>query len=235
MHGGTTLKAMGRGIFVTGAGTEIGKTLIASALVHQLVSKRELVRVLKPVISGFDPTQPEDSDSGRLLTAAGITVTKEAIAGTSPWRFAEPIAPNMAANRAGTPIDLDAVVAFCLAGTAGDGITVIEGVGGVMAPVTDEATVLDWMAALGQPAVLVSGSYLGAISHTLTAAAALIDRAVPISGVVVSESPDQPVPLAETSATVAGFLPHLPVIAVPRIPEGPRPWEAVPDLMALVA
>ncbi len=225
---------MGQGLFVTGAGTEIGKTLIAAALVRQLISRGEAVRVLKPVISGFDPTAPEDSDTGLLLTAAGIKVTNEAIAEASPWRFSAPIAPNMAAHRAGAPIDLDAVVAHCRAGLEGDGIAVIEGVGGVMAPITDEATVLDWMAALGLPTVLVGGSYLGAISHTLTAAAALIDRAIPISGVVVSESADQPVPLRETGAAVAAFLPHLPVIQVPRIPEGPRPWEAVPDLTSLV-
>ena len=188
---------MGQGLFVTGAGTEIGKTLIAAALVHQLVSRGQAVRVLKPVISGFDPTQPEMSDTGRLLTAAGIEVTDQAIARASPWRFAEPIAPNMAANRAGAPIDLDKVVAHCRAGLSGDGVLVIEGVGGVMAPITDEETVIDW-------------------------------------GVVVSESADQPVPLAETSAAVVGFLPHTPVIGVPRIPLRPRPWEAVPDLTALV-
>jgi len=226
---------MVQGLFVTGAGTEIGKTLIATALVHQLVSKRVAVRVLKPVVSGFDAENLEDSDSGRLLTAAGINVTREAIDGISPWRFSEPIAPNMAANRTGAPIDLDAVVAFCRASLAGDGLTVIEGIGGVMAPVTDEASVLDWMAALGLPAILVGSSYLGAISHTLTAASVLIDRGVPIAGVVLSESADQPVPLAETSATVAGFLPHLSVIEVPRIKGETRPWEAVPDLMALIA
>ena len=225
---------MGQGLFVTGAGTEIGKTLIAAALVHQLVSRGQAVRVLKPVISGFDPTQPEMSDTGRLLTAAGIEVTDQAIARASPWRFAEPIAPNMAANRAGAPIDLDKVVAHCRAGLSGDGVLVIEGVGGVMAPITNQATVLDWMAALGLPTVLVGGSYLGAISHTLSAAAVLVDRAIPLCGVVVSESADQPVPLAETSAAVVGFLPHIPVIGVPRIPLRPRPWEAVPDLTALV-
>ncbi len=225
---------MKQGIFVTGAGTEIGKTLIAAALLHQLCSRGVAVGVLKPIISGFDPTHPEDSDTGRLLTAAGIEVSAESIAYTSPWQFSDPIAPNMAAARAGTPIDLDAVVAHCLAGLDDHSVTVIEGVGGVMAPLTDEETVLDWMAALGLPAILVGGSYLGSISHTLSAAAALIERAIPIAGVVLSCSADQPVPLAETSAAVAGFLPHLPVIEVPRIPDGPRPWESVPDLMSLM-
>ena len=225
---------MGRGIFVTGAGTEIGKTLVAAALAHQLLSRGEVVRVLKPVISGFDPTRPEISDTGLLLTAAGRAVTDAAIAHASPWRFAQPIAPNMAARRAGAPIDLDQVVAHCRAGLEGAGVLVIEGVGGVMAPITDQATGLDWMAALGLPAVLVGGSYLRAISHTLTAAAALMERAIPVAGVVISQSADQPVPLAETAAAVAALLPRIPVIEVPRMAQRPRPWEAVPDLTALV-
>ena len=225
---------MAGGVFITGAGTEIGKTLVAAALVHQLKAGGREVRVLKPIISGFDPDLPEDSDTGLLLTAAGLPVTAEQVVDASPWRYSAPIAPNMAATRAGAPIDLDAVVARCRAALADDGFTVIEGVGGVMAPVTDEATVLDWLAALEAPAILVSGSYLGSISHLLTAASAMIERAVPISGVVVSESRDQPVPLAETCATIAGFLPHLPVLAIPRLAPADRPWEAVPDLTALV-
>ncbi len=225
---------MGRGIFVTGAGTEIGKTLIACALAHQLVSRGETVRVLKPVISGFDADTPEDSDTGLLLTAAGIELSNVAIALASPWRFAEPIAPNMAARRAGVTMHLDRVVAHCRAALDGDELLIIEGVGGVMAPITDEATGLDWMAALGLPAVLVGGSYLGAISHTLTAAAALMERAIPVAGVVISQSADQPVPLAETAAAVAALLPRIAVIEVPRIAQRRRPWEAVPDLMALV-
>ncbi len=222
------------GIFVTGAGTEIGKTMVAAALLHQLCSRGVAVGVLKPIISGFDPTHPEDSDTGRLLMAAGIEVNNDSVAYTSPWQFSDPIAPNMAAARAGTPIDLDAVVAHCRAGLDNNSVTIIEGVGGVMAPLTNEATVLDWMAALGLPAILVGGSYLGSISHTLSAAAVMIERAIPIAGVVLSCSADQPVPLAESSAAVAGFLPHLPVIEVPRIFQCPRPWEAVPDLMSLL-
>lgn len=221
---------MDQGLFITGAGTEIGKTLIACALAHQIKAKKRPVKVLKPIISGFDPELMEESDTGLLLRAAGIRVTKAAVEAASPWRFAPAIAPNMAAARAGTLIDMDAVVDQCRAAIDGEAFALIEGVGGVMAPVTYEVTVLDWMAALGLPAVLVSGSYLGAISHALTAAAALIERAVPLRGIVVSESLDRPVPVEETATTIAGFLPHLPVLFVPRLAPMEKPWEAVPDL-----
>jgi dethiobiotin synthetase len=225
---------MSQGLFITGAGTEIGKTLIACALAHHLRRAKRPVKVLKPIISGFDPDLAETSDTGLLLRAAGVKVTKSAIAEASPWRFAEPISPNMAAARTGTPIDMDAVMTHCRAALSDDAFTLIEGVGGVMAPLTDEATVLDWIAALGLPAVLVGGSYLGAMSHTLTAVSALIERAVPIRAVVVSESLDQPVPLAETANTIAGFMPHLPVIGVPRIAPIDKPWEAIDGLGELL-
>jgi dethiobiotin synthetase len=218
------------GLFVTGSGTEIGKTLIACALAHQIRARGRKVTVLKPVISGFDPDSMEQCDTGLLLRAAGARVTKAAVAEASPWRFGPPIAPNMAAARAGTPIDMDALMDHCRKALEGEGVTLIEGVGGVMAPLTHEVTVLDWIAALGLPAVLVSGSYLGAISHTLTAASALIERGVPMRGIVVSESRDQPVPVLETATTIAGFLPHLPVLFVPRLAPVDKPWEAVPDL-----
>ena len=67
-------------------------------------------------------------------------------------------------------------------------MTLIEGIGGVMAPLDARHTVLDWIAALGAPALLVVGSYLGTLSHSLTAAAALRQRGVALLGVVVSES-----------------------------------------------
>ncbi len=225
---------MGWGIFVTGAGTEIGKTLIACALAHQLKTKGIKVRVLKPVISGFDAVAPEASDTGHLLAAAGEAVTDEAIAAASPWRFAAAIAPNMAARRAGTAIDIDAVIDHCRAALEAHAFTVIEGVGGVMAPVTDRATVLDWMAGLGLPVLLVGGSYLGAVSHTLTAVSVLTARGLDIKAVVVSESADPPVPLAETAAAIEALSKGLPVIEVPRIAAPERPWEAAPDLTAVI-
>jgi dethiobiotin synthetase len=225
---------MGPGIFITGAGTEIGKTLIACALTHQLKAKGIKVGILKPVISGFDAGVPEESDTGRLLMAAGQDITAATIAAASPWRFAEPIAPNMAARRVGTPIALNDVVDHCRAALANGPFTVIEGVGGVMAPVTDQETVLDWMAALGLATVVVSGSYLGAISHALTALAALDTRGLTVKGVVVSESIDPPVALADTTGAIKDLAPGIPVIEVQRIAAPERPWEAVPDLTGLL-
>jgi len=97
-------------------------------------------------------------------------------------------------------------------------LTLIEGVGGVMVPLTEQRTVRDWMAALRIPAILVTGSYLGSISHTLTAIEALRAASIPIHAIIVSESEASPVPLADTLATIrafAGDVPHC--IAQPRV------------------
>ncbi len=177
------------------------------------------VRVLKPVISGFSEDDMEDSDSAVLLRALGRQPTPAAVAAMSPWRFAAPLSPDMAAAREEKTIDFDVLVRFCRDAIDGDDeITLIEGIGGVMVPLTETHTVLDWIAALDIPALVVVGSYLGTLSHTLTAAQALRARNVSVAGVVISESEDNPVALAETAATLARFLPGLPIRTLPRMP-----------------
>jgi dethiobiotin synthetase len=96
-------------------------------------------------------------------------------------------------------------------------VLLIEGVGGVMVPLDDRHTVLDWIAALEAPALLVVGSYLGAISHALTAEGAIRGRGLAVAGVVIDESADSPVPLDDTAQTMKRFLPHrLPLATVKR-------------------
>ena len=95
-----------------------------------------------------------------------------------------------------------------------DGALLIEGVGGVMAPLDARHTVLDWMAALDIPLVLVAGSYLGTISHTLTALDSLYRRDMNVLAIIVSETPGSTVPLDDTVAAIARFAD--PVIGLPR-------------------
>jgi dethiobiotin synthetase len=202
-------------LFVTSTGTGIGKTFVTAQLVRELLGVGMGVRALKPVASGFDPTRVEQSDTGLLLAAQGLALTDANVAATSPWTFAAPLSADMAAAREQRTIDFDALVAFSLS-TRGADVTLIEGVGGVMAPLDAERTVLDWIAALRAPALLVVGSYLGTLSHTLTAAAALARRGVSIAGVIVSESLEQPVSAEETAGVLARFLAPTPLLVLPR-------------------
>ncbi len=193
-------------LFVAGAGTEIGKTYVTAALTRRLIADGRAVRTLKPLASGvppFDDPAFADSDTARLLAAQGIMPTPEAVAACSPWRYAAPLAPDQAAALEGRALDLADLVAWCRAQMArAEGTVLIEGVGGLMSPVTPEATGLDWLKALGIPALLVSGSYLGAISHALTAHETLRLHGVPLRAVAVSESPGAPASLDTVAAAI---------------------------------
>ena len=111
-------------------------------------------------------------------------------------------------------IDFNALVEFSQTGD--EEFLVVEGVGGAMVPLTSHKTVLDWIVALGYPALVVAGSYLGTISHTLTTVNAMRVQGAAVSAVVVSESEISPVPVSETVDTILRFLDDIPVIAVPR-------------------
>lgn len=226
------------GCFITASGTGTGKSLVTAALIHQLRARGRAVCALKPVISGYAAADLATSDAGILLAALGEAVTEEAAACIAPWRFAAPLSPDMAAAREGRAIDFEALVGFCrdqaMAAERTDTVLLIEGVGGVMVPLTGRETVADWIAALGLPAVLVVGSYLGSISHALTAAEALGRRDIALAAVVVSESADGAAPLDEVLATLARFLPAVPLLPLPRLATTPTPWRTAPDLTAAV-
>jgi dethiobiotin synthetase len=150
----------------------------------------------------------------------------------SPFRFAAPLAPAMAAVREGKRLDVEAVVEFCRKAASGpEDILLIEGVGGVMVPLAPDVTVLDWIQGVGCPAILVTGSYLGSLSHTLTALAVLRAAAVPVAGVVVSESAEHSIGPEEIVAELKLWT-DVPLIALPRI-AGPDPWRRAPQLTAL--
>ena len=156
--------------FVTSTGTDIGKTFVTAGLVRHWRQARKPVTALKPVVSGFDIATSAISDPGVLLDALEEPVSVEALTRISPWQFAAPLSPDMAAAREGREIVFDELVAFCREALAkNDGTLFIEGVGGIMVPLDREHTVLDWAKALDVPLILVAGSYLGTISHTLTA------------------------------------------------------------------
>lgn len=216
-------------IFVTASGTEIGKTFVTCALIHQLCKRGYSVRALKPVATGVTSDTLDTSDSGILLGALGRPIDAGQVAGVSPWRFREPLSPDMAAEREGCSIPFDELVAFCEEGATED-VTLIEGIGGVMVPLDPFHTVLDWIAALQAPALLVTGSYLGTLSHTLTAAGMLRARNVKLAGIVVNESEAQPVEPDETADVLSRFAADVPVQVVGRL-DAP---ESAPDLLPLL-
>lgn len=221
-------------LFVASSGTGIGKTLVTAALAWQLRQAGRRVRAIKPVISGYTPESEAESDTALLLASLETARTAQSVVAVSPWRFAAPLSPDMAAAREGRRLDLDAIAGFCRTCAAGpEDVLLVEGVGGVMVPLTDRETVLDWMAALDWPTLIVVGSYLGTISHTLTAVAAVRARGIPVAGIVVSDSGEGPAPLAETCETIRRFVGDVRIASLPRLC-GPDPWKNAPDLTGFV-
>ncbi len=207
-------------LFVTATGTDVGKTFVTAGLIRELRRHDRAVRALKPVISGFDPNTVAASDTGVILDALGQLQSADAVAAISPWRFAAPLSPDMAGRRENRSIDFDELLHFCRDNiAAAQGTLLIEGVGGIMVPLDDRHTVLDWMSALELPVLLVTGSYLGTISHTLTALDVLARRSLTVHSVIVSESAGGTVDLDETADTIRRFSGTADVLTLPRLPK----------------
>jgi dethiobiotin synthetase len=204
--------------FITSTGTDIGKTFVTAGLIRHLREEGSPVDALKPVVSGYDIATAAVSDPGVLLEALDEPITPEALDRISPWRFAAPLSPDMAAARESRAVPYDEVVSFCREGIARNkGTLFVEGVGGTMVPLDEKHTVLDWMAALGLPAIVVAGTYLGTISHTLTALDVLKRANVKIAALVLNNSGDGAVPIAETRRTLSRFVPGTPIAEIPRV------------------
>ena len=221
---------MSRTLLVTGTGTDIGKTFVTAKLARQLRAGGHAALAAKPVSSGC-----EADDQGRLWSPDGRVLTEACGFDPADWeahqhlcleRLKEPISPHMAAARAGRILSLTMLTGYCqsLEGEA-DGFVLAEGVGGVMTPLTDSATFLDWATDLDWPVLLVAGTYLGTISHTLTALRCLRGAGVRLAGLVLNRSPEEPVPPEELRRTLAFFEPDVPMTVVPRA------GEAMPDLV----
>jgi dethiobiotin synthetase len=211
-------------LIVTGVGTDIGKTYVSAAIIEALRDNGVAVDAFKPVLSGYDAAEAEASDAGVLLAALGRPVTPEEIEAISPFRYAAPVSPPLAAAREGRSIRFAEVAGACRErmADAGRALLLIEGAGGVMSPLSDGATVLDLIEALAVPVVLVTGTYLGAISHTLTAVEVMRRRGVTIRAVVVNESPDPGATLEETHEALRVMAGGVPVVDVARGGEVPE-------------
>lgn len=197
---------MSKAYFITATGTDLGKTWLTAGLIAAACARSVPVRALKPVMSGYDPARHDDSDIAKVG------------AGRTAWVYAAPLSPDLAAAKEGKAIDFAALVNWCRGEIAANeaGLLLMEGVGGVMAPLTARHTVRDWIAALEIPVLLVCGTYLGAISHTLSALAALREVGVAPAAIVVNESVASTVSVDDT---LASLLPHAaaaPVVTVRR-------------------
>lgn len=211
------MAAMKRAYFITATGTDLGKTWLTAGVVNASRMQGVPARALKPVMSGYDVANPAASDAGVLLHKVGARGTAQEVAAISPWRFAAPLSPDLAAAREGRSIDFDALVGWCRAEIArNEGLLLIEGIGGAMVPLDAQHTVRDWIAALDVPAVLVGATHLGALSHTLTALAALREVGCVPAALVINESAGSTVSLADTLDSLMPHVAGVPLLSLRR-------------------
>lgn len=222
-------------MFVTATGTDIGKTFVACGMIAELRARGRAVDALKPIATGFDAQAAPTSDAGRLLAALGRAVTPDEITHVSPFRLRAPLSPDMAARIEGAGIDFEALNTFCHnAIRRRKDALIIEGIGGIMVPLDERHTVLDWMIEIDLPAILVAGSYVGTLSHTLSALDVLTRHKLKVAAVVVSETLGSAATLADTADTIRRFAANVDVFALPRLPEGTHHhpvMAAIADLM----
>jgi dethiobiotin synthetase len=176
-------------LFIAGTGTDVGKTHVAAGILRAAAARGRAVEATKPVMSGVEEGLLAASDAGVLLSAMGREPTPEAVDAIAPWRFRAALAPTAAARAEGRSLAYAEARDFCRTrlGAPAD-LHVIESAGGIMSPLADGATCLDLAADLGLSVVLVAAATLGAVSHTLTALAALETRGLLVPAVVVNEA-----------------------------------------------
>ncbi len=222
-------------VFITATGTDIGKTFVTAGLIRHIGATGGAIGAIKPIVSGFDPQAWQTSDPAVLLAALGRPVALVEVEAISPWRFKAPLSPDLASRHEGRDIVFQDVVEFCRKSIAANrGMLLIEGVGGVMVPLDDRRTVLDLMSVLRIPVVLVAGSYVGTISHTLTALEIMARRNLDLAAVVVSESRESAASLEDTVATIARFADAIDLIALPRLAPGNSEHPAFARLAGLI-
>jgi dethiobiotin synthase len=165
-----------QGFFVTGTDTDVGKTLIAAWLLAHLDALRLEPHYWKPVQAGRAPA----TDAETVASLAGIPPARIL---PEAYLLEQAIAPHEAARRAGIAIEMGQLVP-----PQADRLLVVEGVGGLLVPLTDEAYVIDLIEALRLPTILVARSTLGTINHTLLSLEALRRRGIVVAGVVMNGS-----------------------------------------------
>jgi dethiobiotin synthetase len=136
--------------------------------------------------------------------------------------FGPPVSPHLAAELAGVELDLDAMVvaASAAAAEADAGVLVVEGVGGLLVPLTREHTVRDLAAALGFPLVVAARPGLGTISHTLLTLEAARAAGLGVAGVVMTPWPAEPTVMEESNRATVSRLGAVGVATLPRLPDG---------------
>ncbi len=165
-----------RGLFITGTGTDVGKTVVSAALMHRYRTKISL-RYWKPIQTGIE--HDNDTETVRHL---GNCAAEELL--DDGIRLPKPVSPHLAAELSHTTIRIDELIAR-IANLPKTTRWIVEGAGGVLVPLNDSELMIDFMQQLQLPTIVVARSELGTINHTLLTLEALRSRSFSVAGVVM--------------------------------------------------
>ncbi len=203
-----------RGLFVTATDTEVGKSVVAAALVAALAARGTPVGTFKPVVTGLDdapePGKPHDHE---LLARCAEMAPAE----VAPYRFGPAVSPHLAAEMAGVSID-PSMLAEVARRDGGQRTLIAEGVGGLLVPLTVSGfLVLDLVVELGLPLVVVARPGLGTINHTLLTLQVARERGVHVRGVVMTPWPQEPNTMERSNRATIEVLGDVPVAGLPQL------------------
>lgn len=192
-----------RGLFVSGTGTDVGKTVALAALLRACGRAGVRVRPIKIVQTGV--SCPGDVRGDAAVYAAAVEDLCDAVTPETLRCFAMPASPHLAAGREGAHLDAESLRAAVMRYWESDSDArgmLLEGAGGLHVPLNETEDMLDLMEALGLPVLLVGGNYLGGLNHMLLSVEALLSRGLRLAGVVLSDTRPLP-PSGQESDTPA--------------------------------
>jgi len=198
--------------FVAGTDTDVGKTLVAAALLSKCRERGQTAAGMKPVAAGCELRDGElwNADVAALTAASGLTLDRALI---NPYLFAAPIAPHIAAAGAGVNIDLEHI-ADCYARLCQQAdAVVVEGAGGFLVPLGEGSDGGDLARRLGLPVLLVVGMRLGCINHALLTQEAIAARGLTLAGWVANRVDPGMERFEDNLATLKSRL-HAPLLGV---------------------
>ncbi len=212
------------GIFVTGTGTEVGKTVVAAVIAHTLASEGRRVHVFKPAVTGLD--DEGEPDHALLRRAAGSEQSDEQIA---RYCYGPPMSPHLAAELAGEEIDSARLLATAWAAADSADVLVCEGVGGLLVPLSPSHLVRDLAADLGLPLVIAASPGLGTINHTLLTIEAARAAGLEVRAVVLTPWPELPSQIEESNRETIATLGNVEVMTLPPLDLAtPERWPRLP-------
>jgi len=207
-------------VFVTGTGTEVGKTVVAAVLARTLAAEGKRVAVFKPAVTGLE--EEGETDHALLRRASGSSQSDEEIA---PYRYEPPASPHLAAALAGEEIDPERLRQSAREAATGADAIVCEGVGGLLVPLSPTYLVRDLAADLGYPLVIVASPGLGTINHTLLTLESARTAGLEVAAVVLNPWPETPSEIERSNRETIAALGELRVETLPRLDLGdPSPW-----------